>query len=76
MQQKRKEHLFVVRLWRETDGQPRTWRGSIDHVATRQRHYFSDIEALTSHINDHIEMPQTRDSPEEPSEVHDGQEPL
>jgi len=43
----RPEHLFVVRLWRETapggDGQ---WRGSVDHVTSGRKHYFASMGAL------------------------------
>jgi hypothetical protein len=40
----RTEHLFVVRVWRETKGaSPDTWRGSIEHVATQQRLFFTSL---------------------------------
>jgi hypothetical protein len=66
VQQKRTEHLFIVRLWREADGDPGTWRGSIEHVATRQRQYFSDVDSLTTHITNRIEAPSIP-SNEEPA---------
>ena len=39
-------HSFVIRIWRENrdlpDAQP-VWRGWIEHVQSRQRHYFQEI---------------------------------
>jgi hypothetical protein len=68
VQQKRTEHLFVVRLWREASGAPGTWRGSIEHVATRQRRYFSDLDALPSFIGTRIEAPPVAASEESPGD--------
>ncbi len=42
--QDRTEHLFVVRVWRETVGaSSEKWRGSIEHVSTKQRLFFTSL---------------------------------
>ena len=44
----RVEALFVVRLWREAGGErSEGWRGYVEHIASKQRLYFSDFTDLT-----------------------------
>ena len=41
------EQLFVVRMWYEASGlQAGEWRGSVTHIATRTRWYFSELAQL------------------------------
>jgi len=45
------EHLFVVRLWSEAAPDRATgWRGSIEHIASSQRLYFSTLADLNDFI--------------------------
>lgn len=47
----RPNHLFVVRLWRESQtGQPEAWRGSVEHIPTGQRLYFVSLADLSDFI--------------------------
>jgi len=48
----RRKEAFLVNLWFEPLGPgepgPEPWRGSVVHLATKQRRYFSDfVELLT-----------------------------
>lgn len=45
--------VFVVRIWREPeDGDPgdKRWRGSVEHLATREKGYAETDEALIALI--------------------------
>lgn len=48
---------FIVRLWLEEAadeaGQP-VWRGHVTHVATGQRHHFSDPERIAEIIRPYL----------------------
>ncbi len=48
---RRSEHLFIVRLWQEA-GQPpgSPWRGSVEHVPSAQRFYFTSLDDLNDFI--------------------------
>jgi hypothetical protein len=54
----RSENLFVVRVWREPS-QPAAspWRGSIQHIQSMQRVYFSDVGSIASLIADRLVDP-------------------
>jgi hypothetical protein len=41
------EHLFLVRFWRE---QGAAWRGYVEHVASKQRIYFSELSDLNEFL--------------------------
>lgn len=46
-------HSFIVRIWNEASEQPSAnavWRGSIEHVGTGKRLYFSNGQAILSFI--------------------------
>lgn len=44
-------HLFIVRVWSETQQpKPETWRGSVEHVPSGQRLYFSSFIDLADFI--------------------------
>jgi len=47
---RRVEELFVVRLWRETGATSRAWRGSVEHVGTDRRRFFSSLADLVEFI--------------------------
>jgi hypothetical protein len=39
--------LFIVRVWYELSaGRSSAWRGSVEHVPTQTRFYFSELAAL------------------------------
>lgn len=59
----RREYLFVVRIWVETDAQHAVhrWRGLVQHVASDQQIYFSSLDDL----NDFIRLKIGRFSPGE-----------
>ncbi len=43
-----KSHLFTVRIWLDTQGQPQiAWRGKVQHPASGAWRYFQDWNALT-----------------------------
>lgn len=59
-------HSFVVRLWREhRDDLEKTavWRGWIEHIPTKRRHYFQDKENLLKIVSDYLgkvpELPES-----------------
>ncbi len=44
---------FIVRIWRELvdkNGRILLWRGSINHVGSKQRLYFRDLESVVAFI--------------------------
>ena len=49
---KRLEHLFVVRIWEETGrSKSNQWRGSVEHIPSGQRLYFSSFADLNDFID-------------------------
>jgi len=50
----RSEHCFIVRLWRECGADQGDWRGSIDHIGTRERQYFAALNVLQAFIADRL----------------------
>ncbi|MGH7728455.1 MAG: hypothetical protein ACREM2_06670 [Vulcanimicrobiaceae bacterium] len=53
---KRAEHLFVVRMWQEAgDGSRTPWRGSVEHVGTGERRFFSSLVDLTEFLAGRVE---------------------
>jgi hypothetical protein len=53
----RRKEAFLVNLWFEPrdPGEPgaETWRGSVVHLATKQRRYFSDFVELFTFLAAH-----------------------
>ena len=48
---KRLEHLFVVRIWEETGrSKSNQWCGSVEHMPSRQKLYFTSIRDLNDFI--------------------------
>jgi hypothetical protein len=49
------EHTFLVRTWCESrDATARAeWRGSVEHLATKERRYFRDFADLCAFILTH-----------------------
>lgn len=46
---------FFIRLWqepRERGGEPPEWRGSIEHVQSRKKQYFRDVESVIAFIQE------------------------
>jgi hypothetical protein len=61
------QHLFVVRLWQEPShaAPPGQWRGSVEHVPSRERIYFVALVELDRFITSHTESrPGAPASPE------------
>ncbi|MGP6158261.1 MAG: hypothetical protein ACLPYS_12285 [Vulcanimicrobiaceae bacterium] len=55
------DQLFVVRMWYERSGlQAGEWRGSVTHVGSGLRWYFSDLAQLNDFIR--LRLP-ARDAP-------------
>lgn len=56
----RSEHLFIVRVWQEPE-QIKTaeWRGSIEHVPSGQRLYFTSFNDLNDFIRLRLTSPST-----------------
>jgi hypothetical protein len=55
VEHERPEHAFLVRTWRETGdaGASAEWRGSVEHLPTKQRRYFRDFADLCAFILTH-----------------------
>jgi len=50
-QSERPQHLFIVRIWQErSQVAPDRWRGSVEHVPSAQRLYFTSLGDLTDFI--------------------------
>ena len=49
---------FIVRVWCESGGEVpgavRAWRGSIEHVATGERSFFMELDAVTAFMRPHL----------------------
>ena len=49
--QPNRDHLFIVRVWREPAGAPAwPWRGSVEHVPSGVRLHFSTLADLNDFI--------------------------
>ena len=49
----RRKDVFLVNLWREGDGHKlpsADWRGSVEHVHSRRRLYFTDLIDLVTFL--------------------------
>jgi hypothetical protein len=45
------QHVFVVRIWLETDDLALAqWRGAVEHVSSGQRFYFTSLGDLSDFI--------------------------
>ena len=42
--------VFIVRLWWEADGETGEWRGSVERLASGQRHYFRSLSDVSDII--------------------------
>lgn len=52
MPKQRSQHVFVVRLWQETDANaPPQWRGVVNHVSFQQQLYFTSLADLMDFIH-------------------------
>lgn len=62
MESDRAENTFLVRTWREAgdDAMGADWRGSVEHLGSKQRRYFRDFTDLCSFILTHQLAGQTR----------------
>lgn len=49
---------FIVRIWCETGDSPagevRAWRGSVEHVASGQRSFFQELDAVIAFMTPHL----------------------
>ena len=56
-------HSFIVRIWHEAvdnEGNILTWRGSVEHVGSDRRLYFSGLDEFTKFIREESELPDSR----------------
>jgi hypothetical protein len=55
VENERFEHAFLVRTWCESgeSDAPAEWRGSVEHLGTKQRRYFRDLSDLCAFILTH-----------------------
>jgi hypothetical protein len=52
---RRVEHLFIVRVWYERGAEGSSaWRGSVEHVGTKERIYFTNMVALTDFLDERL----------------------
>lgn len=47
-------HSFVIRLWQESHPDGQIWRGWIEHVPSRQRHYFQNQQTLNEIFSNYL----------------------
>ncbi len=53
-----KSQLFIVRIWEESEQtEKHRWRGSAEHVPSRQRFYFSSLADLNDFISLRLNLP-------------------
>lgn len=57
----RNQHLFIVRVWQEP-GEVSQWRGSVEHVPTQKRFYFSSLSALAVFIATQVDNDDSSDA--------------
>ena len=51
-------HLFIVRIWAESEqAEQHRWRGSAEHVPSRQRFYFATLTDLNDFISLRLNLP-------------------
>jgi hypothetical protein len=52
VESERAEHTFLVRTWREggAAGASTEWRGSVEHLPTKERRYFREFSDLCAFI--------------------------
>ncbi len=69
MSVKRRQHLFVVRMWSESATRPvsEDWHGLVQHVTSGQKLYFTDFTDLNSFIETQLEAGEA--SPEQSVET-------
>ena len=49
--------VFIIRIWREPreiEGASPEWRGSIEHVASGERHYLTNLCDILDYIAPHV----------------------
>jgi hypothetical protein len=51
----RNQSLFIVRIWKESGRDKEAWRGSVEHIATGQRLYFTSLNDLNDFIQFKVE---------------------
>jgi hypothetical protein len=53
------QHLFIVRIWLEqSNGQPPDqWRGSVEHIPSARRFYFTALSDLLDFIKRWLDDP-------------------
>lgn len=54
----RRKEAFLVNLWFES---PAEWRGSVEHLTTRQRRYFSEIVELVAFLTAYAKKSDHKD---------------
>lgn len=48
-------HAFIIRIWYEAtddEGNILAWRGSIEHVGSKNRRYFEDMDGIERFIQE------------------------
>ena len=54
----RAEHLFIVRLWSEAESPPTpSWRGSVQHVGSGRRFFFTNLRDLYGFVDAELLRP-------------------
>ena len=51
-------HSFIIRIWLEEEpheGSAATWRGHIEHVPSKEKRYFKDLNDIVTIIKPYIE---------------------
>jgi len=53
---------FIVRIWLEWSESGSCWRGQIEHVQSRQKCAFLNLEEMVIFIQDYVTMPTGKDN--------------
>jgi len=54
---------FIVRIWLEWSESGSCWRGQIEHLQSRQRCVFLNLEKMVIFIQDYVGIPTGKDNP-------------
>jgi hypothetical protein len=62
-----RKDAFLISLWSESGSldeaaAPGEWRGSIEHLSTHRRRYFTELSELIAFLSVYVERVQPRDT--------------
>jgi hypothetical protein len=57
-----KGNTFIVRIWREWSEAGSCWRGQIEHLQSKQKCAFLNLEEIVTFIQGYVTMPVRKDN--------------